>query len=261
MMIDQAMRDMEQLDKAAREKLVIERELARVATETARVKGQADSAARLEVEMRRKEELRALNDLGLPNGADKNMLTFAINEKAKWSLKAIDDEARARQTKDAEEKKREEESLRRKEEAKIKEEESIELAQKRAELEMQAMEWEARRGKEADKIVDAQLNEIEIERKRLDIKHDDALSWSQKYDLINRLQAIGAANEADILKRGGKTRDVVAVASGINVSGGALSAARGGATLTVATQTRDAAMRTAKAVEKIADYGVSAVYQ
>lgn len=261
MIVGDAMRAHELMDKEAKDRLAVEKEIFRLSIDTERVKGGGDSAKRMEIELQRKDALRNLDAMNLSGGSDKENLRSMIEERAKWALHMVQLEADQREQKDREEMNRAEELARKKEETARREQDALSIARQRAELDVQAVEAESRRGKETKKVVDSELEEIDLARKILDVRQNEALTSVQKLDLINRLQDVSAATVKGILSgSSGMRPDFYGVQSGVNSSAAVTRSANGGPTMNIAVQTRDAAQRTARAVEKIAERGLTAVF-
>jgi hypothetical protein len=100
--------------------------------------------------------------------------------------------------------------------------------------------------------------ELELRKKITDIRSNDLLSAADKDRAINTLRNLTAIETANIKPDRDRGPAFTQFEAGINAGGAALAAAGSGAVLPVQVATRDAAVRTAKAVEKIAEKGLSA---
>lgn len=261
--VGKAMKDTENLIKAEKERRAIKEESARIEADILATSGDALGAATARARMDREAALKRINDMGLTAGGDKDRLIGLVEKKYNADvMKARQDEAdrRAKAQEDANAKDKAADDKARAAREKADDEAKARAdAKERLDMELAAADLEARRSsmKKAD-VIRAE-KELDLRKKIFDISQNELLTAEDKTNAIARLQQLSEAETGSLLRGLAPKDSTVSVDTGISATRSTFAAARGGAGLTIAQQTRDASMRTAKAVEKIANNGVVAV--
>jgi hypothetical protein len=261
--VGKAMKETENLIKAEKERRAIKEESARIEADILATSGDALGAATIRARMDRDAALKRINDMGLTAGADKDGLMALVENKYNADvLKARQDEAdrRAKAQNDANAKdKAEDDKVRAAREKADDEARARAAARERLDMELAAADLESKRANmKKDEVIRAE-KELDLRRKIFEISENELLTADDKAGAIERLRAISEGETASLLKGAAPKIGTVSLDTGISASRTAFAAARGGAGMTIAQQTRDASLRTAKAVEKIASGGVVAV--
>ena len=227
--------------------------------------GDTVAAARLRAQEERRAALERLNALKLQDGAEKAALVRLIDRRAALTVQmAVEKKAaeeRAKYEKALAEDTRLDARDRSDREAVERYKEQQALARERLDFELEAARVAAMRGKATAEEVERAERELNLRQKLAELNKNEYLSDAEKAAAAAQLRKF---SESEALGRSKESKaKVIAIDGGINATGGAIAAAVGAAAapqVLVAKQTRDASLRTAKAVEQIARNGLSAAF-
>ena len=227
--------------------------------------GDTVAAARIRAQEERRAALERLNALKLQDGAEKAALVRLIDRRAALTVQmAVEKKAaeeRAKYEKALAEDTRLDARDRSDREAVERYKEQQALARERLDFELEAARVAAMRGKATAEEVERAERELNLRQKLAELNKNEYLSDAEKAAAAAQLRKF---SESEALGRSKESKaKVIAIDGGINATGGAIAAAVGAAAapqVLVAKQTRDASLRTAKAVEQIARNGLSAAF-
>jgi hypothetical protein len=260
--IDGAMKATENMIKGAKDAAAIRRESMQIEAALLDAQDKTVEAAKIRALLEKESTLERINGLNLTNSAEKaGLIALAEKKRASDVQRAIDQEAAKRK---ATEDKLDKEAAdgdakdRQAKEATAEQEAARDAARERLDLELAGYEIDAMRGTLKKDEITKMEKELELRKKITDIRSNDLLSAADKDRAINTLRNLTAIETANIKPDRDRGPAFTQFEAGINAGGAALAAAGSGAVLPVQVATRDAAVRTAKAVEKIAEKGLSA---
>jgi hypothetical protein len=260
--IDGAMKATENMIKGAKDAAAIRRESMQIEAALLDAQDKTVEAAKIRALLEKESTLERINGLNLTNSAEKaGLIALAEKKRASDVQRAIDQEAAKRK---ATEDKLDKEAAdgdakdRQAKEATAEQEAARDAARERLDLELAGYEIDAMRGTLKKDEITKMEKELELRKKITDIRSNDLLSAADKDRAINTLRNLTAIETANIKPDRDRGPAFTQFEAGLNAGGAALAAAGSGAVLPVQVATRDAAVRTAKAVEKIAEKGLSA---
>lgn len=265
--VGEAMKATENMIKAAAEQKTLKTEGLRLEEQIAAAAGDSVKAAQIKAQLEKEAALERLNSLNVTNSPEKERLKQLIEDKTSGDVaaakKAANDEMQKLMDAEWEKTLQGEQQDKREREKLDQQKQQRDEALERFAIDMQAAELDAKRsGMKKEEIVRAE-KELELRRKILEINGNDVLLQGDKAAAIEKLRALSEVEVGLALGKKGDEKQWRSLESSGNVSGATLAAA--GATrnagMTIAVTTRDATLRTAKAVERIAERGVAAVLQ
>jgi len=260
--VTEAQKATENMIKGAKDAAAIRRESMQIEAALLDAQDKTVEAAKIRALLEKESTLERINGLNLTNSAEKaGLIALAEKKRASDVQRAIDQEAAKRK---ATEDKLDKEAAdgdakdRQAREATAEQEAARDAARERLDLELAGYEIDAMRGTLKKDEITKMEKELELRKKITDIRSNDLLSAADKDRAINTLRNLTAIETANIKPDRDRGPAFTQFEAGINAGGAALAAAGSGAVLPVQVATRDAAVRTAKAVEKIAEKGLSA---
>jgi hypothetical protein len=260
--VTEAQKATENMIKGAKDAAAIRRESMQIEAALLDAQDKTVEAAKIRALLEKESTLERINGLNLTNSAEKaGLIALAEKKRAMDVQRAIDQEAAKRK---ATEDKLDKEAAdgdakdRQAKEATAEQEAARDAARERLDLELAGYEIDAMRGTLKKDEITKMEKELELRKKITDIRSNDLLSAADKDRAINTLRNLTAIETANIKPDRDRGPAFTQFEAGINAGGAALAAAGSGAVLPVQVATRDAAVRTAKAVEKIAEKGLSA---
>lgn len=264
------MKATEDMIKGAKDAAAIRRETMAIQASMLEADGKSVEAAKIRALMEKESTLQRIASLGLTDSAEKAQLIRLAEMKRVQTVNAAVAAAAAAE-KDKEAKLMAEAVRGDKEERENREREAAEAkarqqAKERLDLELAAQAIDALKGTARKEEIQQMERELELRRRILDITNNELLTAQDKKDAVESLQQIAALELAGIKPETERARRLDQIEAGLNFGRSLAFAATGlgvggagsnqGGMLTVATQTRDAGVRTAKAVEKLVERGV-----
>jgi hypothetical protein len=264
--IDGAMKATENMIKGAKEAALIRREELQIRAAMLESEGKSVESAKIRALLEKESTLERINGMNLTNSAEKAGLIKLAEAKRLQDVRKAEQDLADRNAANIKANTdamiQIEAQLDREDAAKR---EAVELdkqaraaAKERLELDLAGYEIDALRGARSKEEIATMERELDLRRKITDIRSNDLLSAADKDRAINTLRNLTAIETANIKPDRDRGPAFTQFEAGINAGGAALAAAGSGAVLPVQVATRDAAVRTAKAVEKIAEKGLSA---